>query len=92
MSLAVAYWTEIGSALGPESETVNPNGVVPLFPSASATSLIARLGAPSLSTIVPVAVPSRIDAPVAPLSWTVNVSVGSPTRSPTIGTLIVLEV
>ena len=50
---AVAQFTVTVKSLGADSITVEITGVVPLLPSITATELIARLGAESLSMIVP---------------------------------------
>ena len=51
--LAVAQFTVTVKSLGADSVTVEITGVVPLLPSITATELIARPGAGSLSMIVP---------------------------------------
>jgi hypothetical protein len=74
--------------LAADSETVNVAVVVPALPSARETSPTDRLGAGSLSVIVPTPWASPIcpGAPTRFVRFTTNVSVGSSVASPTIGT------
>ena len=74
------------------SETVNVIDVVPELPSVTVWSEIETEGGPSSSTIVPVPLPSVIVAPVAPESWSVNVSSFSSSVSPSTATSTVFVV
>jgi hypothetical protein len=75
-----------------DSETVNEAGVFPAFPSATETSAMASEGGGSLSTIVPIPVPSAMPAPLAPERSTKKFSLASLRRSPAIGTAMDFEV
>ncbi len=68
--------------LAAESVTVKPSVVVPALPSATATSSIESVGAPSSFVIVPVPWLSRIVAFVGTLRLTRRVSFGSAFTSP----------
>jgi hypothetical protein len=57
---AVAQSNVTALPLAADIETVNVAVVVPALPSVTETSLIARVGATSLSVIVPTACPSPI--------------------------------
>ena len=66
--------------------------VVPLLPSVTVTSLIARAGAASSLRIVPAPLASAMVAPPAPERLTLKPSSASATASPTTATVTVLVV
>ncbi len=84
--LAVAYWTLTVLPLACESETVNVAGVVPLLPSVTDASVIVIVGGASSSLMVTMPTLSSMVALDGFESVTLNVSLASTARSPTIVT------